>query len=104
MEELIQKLQNMHGLSAEQSHEILNTIAQYIKEKFPMLGGAVDNLFHTSSTSATSAGAAQTTAENSAQNSGSFLDQISDYVPGSAGEKLKEFAKGKMSGFGKNEE
>ena len=30
MEELIQKLQNIHGLSAEQSHGILNTITGFM--------------------------------------------------------------------------
>ena len=47
MEELIQKLQSEHGLSAEQSHGILNTVVTFVKEKFPMVGGAIDNLFHT---------------------------------------------------------
>ena len=50
MEELIQKLQSIHGLSAEQSHGILNTIVTFIKEKFPMVGGAIDNLFQTGTT------------------------------------------------------
>ena len=45
MEELIQKLQSIHGLSAEQSHGILNTITTFIKEKFPMVAGAIDNFF-----------------------------------------------------------
>ena len=52
MEELIQKLQSVHGLSTEQSHGILNTIVTFIKEKFPMVGGAIDNLFQTDTTSA----------------------------------------------------
>ena len=45
MEELIKKLQEKHSLSAKQAQEILGTITGYIKEKFPMVAGAVDNLF-----------------------------------------------------------
>ena len=87
MEELLQKLQSLHGLSAEQSKGILNTITGYIKEKFPMVAGAVDNLFQ-------SAGdGAQATA---ASGSESLLDKISDFIPGSAGEKIEEFAKDKL--------
>ena len=45
MQELIKKLQDNHNLTAEQSYGILNTIKEFIKEQFPMIGGAVDNLF-----------------------------------------------------------
>ncbi len=45
MHELIQKLQNEHGLNHEQSFGILNTVKEFIKEKFPMMAGSVDNLF-----------------------------------------------------------
>ena len=84
MEELIQKLQSVHGLSPEQSHGILNTITGYIKEKFPMVEGAVDNLFQSGTTPeapGTSAADVQATAANP------------------AGEKIEEFAKGKLGGF-----
>ena len=50
MDELIQRLQKNNGLSAEQSHGVLNTITDYVKEKFPMVGGAVDNLFQSGTT------------------------------------------------------
>ncbi|MEO9020839.1 MAG: hypothetical protein ABI237_09020 [Ginsengibacter sp.] len=95
MEELIQKLQSLHGLSAEQAHGILNTITGYIKEKFPMVGGAVDNLFPSGTTPV----APGTTAAQS----GDLLDKISDFIPGSTGEKIEEFAKDKLGGlFGEN--
>lgn len=100
MEELIQKLQNAHGLSPEQSYGILNTIAQYLKEKFPMVGGAIDNLFQSGTTPSgpgtTPADVQATTANPSQAN---FLDKISDFIPGESGEKLEEFAKGKLGGF-----
>lgn len=105
MEELIQKLQNIHGLSAEQSQGILGTISSYIKEKFPMVGGAIDNLFPPGTTPApgTTAAGAQATAANAPSGSGDILDKISDFIPGSTGEKIEEFAKEKLGGiFGGN--
>lgn len=101
MEELIQKLQSIHGLSAEQSHGILNTITGFIKEKFPMVGGAVDNLFQsgtTPSSPGTTPADTQATAA-AAQGSGDFLDKISDFIPGETGEKIESFAKDKLGGF-----
>lgn len=101
MEELIQKLQSVHGLSAEQSHKILGTIADYLKEKFPMVGGAIDNLFQSGTTPSapgtTPADVQSTTANPAAGND--FLDKISDFIPGATGENLEEFAKEKLGGF-----
>lgn len=45
MEELLKKLHDKNGLSREEALNILGTITDYIKEKFPMIAGAVDNLF-----------------------------------------------------------
>lgn len=45
MEELITKLTQEAGITNEQAVKTLETIKDYIKEKFPMLGGAVDNMF-----------------------------------------------------------
>ncbi len=100
MEELIKKLQSVHGLSAEQSHGILTTITGFIKEKFPMVSGAIDNLFQ----SATSPSAAGTTsvevdATSPVHDGGDFLDKISDYIPGSTGEKIEGFAKDRLGGL-----
>ena len=77
MQELIKKLQDTHGLSNEQSHSILNTVKDYIKQKFPMIGGAVDNLFqhHDDAVVKTSAGDTGST-EGSAAKGGSFSDDI----------------------------
>jgi len=33
------------GISQDQAVKALETIKDFVKEKFPMLGGAVDNLF-----------------------------------------------------------
>ena len=104
MEELIKKLQANHGLSAEQSQGILNTIANYIKEKFPMVGGAIDNLFQSGTTPSapgTTASQAQTTA-TSTQGNNDLLDKINDYIPGDTEQKMEDIAKEKLGGiFGK---
>ena len=106
MEELIQKLQDMHGLSADQSHGILNTITNFVKEKFPMVGGAIDNIFQsgtTPSSPSTTPSDTQSTAATSVSDNASFLDKISDYIPGATGEKIEEFAKSKLGNmFGGN--
>ncbi|WP_169818755.1 hypothetical protein [Niabella ginsenosidivorans] len=45
MQELIDQLKNEAGLSDEQAQKALETVKKYIVEKFPMLEGAVANLF-----------------------------------------------------------
>ncbi len=109
MEELLQRLQSIHGLSADQSSGILNTITGYIKEKFPMVGGALDSFLPTGSTpantqvTATNAAPASITDAAPAQGGGDILDKISGMIPGGAGEKLEQFAKDKLGGlFGGN--
>ena len=103
MEELIQKLQNNHGLSAEQSHGILNTITTFIKEKFPMVSGAIDNIFPTgttpSATVTTPATPVQDAANDPVHDGGGFLDKISDFIPGATGDKIENFAKDKLGGL-----
>jgi hypothetical protein len=107
MQELLDKLKNIHGLSTEQSHGILNTIKEYIKEKFPMVGGAIDNLFPDNNVPAegtTTTGDLGATDAPTAKG-GSFLDKISDFIPGETGEKAEQFAKDKLGGmFGGNKD
>ena len=45
MNELIERLTTQAGLSPEQAQKAVETIADFVKEKFPMLGGAVDQIF-----------------------------------------------------------
>ena len=98
MDELIKKLQETHGLSPEQSQGILGTITGYIKEKFPMVSGAIDNLFQSGTTpSAPGTTPADVTTTSAEQDS--ILDRISDFVPGATGQKMEDFAKDKLSGF-----
>ncbi|HRI24738.1 MAG TPA: hypothetical protein PLZ45_08665 [Ferruginibacter sp.] len=51
MQELISKLMANAGITEEQATKALETIKDFVKEKFPMLGGAVDNMFAASGSS-----------------------------------------------------
>jgi len=44
MQELISRLKAEAHLTDEQALQVLATVKEYVKEKFPMLAGAVDNL------------------------------------------------------------
>lgn len=102
MDELIQKLQSVHGLSAAEARSILKTITGFIKEKFPMVSGAIDNLFPpdpTPSAPGAAPGEVQGSVDNPVHDGGDFLDKISDYIPGATGEKIEQLAKDKLGGF-----
>ena len=45
MQELIEKLKSEAGLNDEQAKKAIETIKNYVVEKFPMLEGAVGNMF-----------------------------------------------------------
>lgn len=45
MEELVNKIMANAGITAEQSMKALESVKDYVKEKFPMMAGAVDKLF-----------------------------------------------------------
>ncbi|MEO5942192.1 MAG: hypothetical protein ABIP30_02420 [Ferruginibacter sp.] len=88
MQELINRLTEKAGISADQANKAIDTIKDFVKEKFPMMAGAVDNLFAENAASATAAPSMHADAT-----SASMLDKISDYIPGSTGEKVEDFAK-----------
>ena len=87
MQELITRLTEKAGISAEQATKTIDTIKEFVKEKFPMLGGAVDNMFASSADNATAASATPKAEEHT------MLDKISDVIPGQTGEKIEDFAK-----------
>ena len=91
MEDLVKKLQADHGISAEQSHGILNTIKDFVKQKFPMLDSTIDSLFGTAVVDP-AAPVVAVDATKPAEHS--MMDKISDVIPGQTGEKIEEFAKG----------
>ncbi|HVZ24656.1 MAG TPA: hypothetical protein VG842_01290 [Sediminibacterium sp.] len=45
MNELIERLVKEANLNPQQAAQAIATIAGFVKEKFPMLGGAVDQIF-----------------------------------------------------------
>jgi len=102
MDELIQKLKSNHGLSAEESNRILGTIADYLKEKFPMVGGAIDNLFQSGTTPSgpgTTPEDVQATVADPIENNSDLMSKISDFIPGAKDENIEDFAKKNLSGF-----
>ncbi len=91
MQELITRLTEKAGISADQAAKSIDTIKDFVKEKFPMLGGAVDNMF--AAPAATVTAAAAPIAEAPKAEAPSMMDKISDVIPGQAGEKVEAFAK-----------
>ena len=51
MQELIDRLVKEANVTPEQAKQSIETIAAFVKEKFPMLGGAVDQIFNSGSKS-----------------------------------------------------
>ena len=86
MQELINHLTEKVGITAEQATKSIEAVKDYVKEKFPMMAGAVDNLFAGKTEAAAPADAPK--AEG-----GNVMDKISDVIPGETGEKVEEFAK-----------
>lgn len=94
MQELIDKLTERAGISPDQAHKAIHTIKDFIKEKFPMMAGAVDNFFPGSTPAETMNNPGNVAAAAPSSGSGSMMDKISDFIPGEMGEKVEDFAKG----------
>ena len=45
MQDLINKIKQQAGINDEQALQALSAVKDYVKEKFPMMAGAVDKLF-----------------------------------------------------------
>ncbi len=99
MQELIEKLKKGHGLTPEQSYGVLNTIKDFIIEKFPMAEGMLNNFFpaeadqqkETDTDKAQAVAGATTTGdtgttEGPTPKGGSFLDPETG-IPGDQGEQ-----------------
>lgn len=43
--ELVERLKGQAGLSDEQAQKVLETMKDFVVEKYPMLQGAVNNIF-----------------------------------------------------------
>lgn len=46
MQELIERLQEKAGITEEQAQKVIESVKDFVKEKFPMLEGAVENIFN----------------------------------------------------------
>ncbi len=94
MTELIQLLQDKAGVSAEQATKSLHAIKEYVTGKFPMLAGAVDNMFAgaTEKVVEVKTEVTQTVTEVTPE-APSVMDKISDVIPGEMGQKVEDFAK-----------
>lgn len=91
MQELINKVVEKTGISAAQATSAIDAVKDYVKEKFPMMAGAVDNLFASAPSDATPSAAPATPAATPADSN--IMDKISDVIPGEAGQKVEDFAK-----------
>ncbi|CAN5657764.1 hypothetical protein BH11BAC3_BH11BAC3_30380 [soil metagenome] len=92
MHELITRLTEKTGISTEQAAKVVDTVKDFVKEKFPMMAGAVDNLFaaeHAGNTSLED----DPLAPAPVASTHSMLDKISDVIPGETGEKVETFVK-----------
>ena len=92
MNELITSLTEKAGITAEQAHKAVETIKDFVKEKFPMMAGAVDNLFASAPEATATSAVIDPTAPKAAE-SQSILNKISDVIPGENGQKVEDFAK-----------
>jgi len=88
MKELIAALTAKVGITEDQAAKSVETIKDFVKEKFPMMAGAVDNLF---GGAATATDTTDTTATPKA--SENIMDKISNVIPGEAGQKAESFVK-----------
>lgn len=78
--DLLQKLEAQHGIAPAQGQNILNTITQQLKEKFPMVGNMLDNVIGGNAAAANTSGAQPNVHESKLQ-------------------QLEELAKGKLGGL-----
>jgi len=103
MPKLITRISTTAGITTEQAMKAVEAVKDFVKEKFPMMAGAVDNLFASEATSAdvipapvTTAGATTVVPDPSAPlvPESTILDKISDVIPGERGQKVEDFVKG----------
>ena len=55
MQDLINHLVEKTGIAPEKAQHVLSEVAAFIKEKFPMAGGMIDNVLGSSATASTPA-------------------------------------------------
>ncbi len=85
MEQLKQMLQDQHGLTPEQSHGVLNTVIEFIKNKFPMASGIMDQLSGRTSTTQTQDPTSKvqeptSTTPEPAKTGGGIIEEIEEFA------------------------
>jgi hypothetical protein len=100
MQELISRLTEKAGISADQAGSVITTIKEFVGEKFPALSGAVDNVLGGGGAAATAASGAAAQVDAAKEEGGGMLDKISDVIPGAVGEKVENAIKGIAGKFG----
>lgn len=95
MQELITRMTEKAGISNDQANKALETIKDFVKEKFPMMAGAVDNLFGSATEQTSTMGETAAIPDPAAPKAAEpgILDKISDVIPGEAGQNVEDFAK-----------
>lgn len=91
MQDLINRLKEKAGITQTQAIASITELKEYVKEKFPMIAGAVDNLLNVQASESTASSPTEPTATT--VEGSSFFDKISDVIPGETGQKVEDFAK-----------
>jgi hypothetical protein len=103
MHELVTRISTTAGITTEQALKAVEAVKDFVKEKFPMMAGAVDNLFASEATAVDVAAAPVSTVGATAAipdpsapvvQEPTMLDKISDVIPGETGQKVEDFVKG----------
>jgi hypothetical protein len=81
MQELIDQLAEKAGLTADQATKAIQTIKDYVKEKFPMLEGAVENLFGSNTNQPGATGDSSFVNDTTAK-AGEVIDGLKDKLSG----------------------
>ena len=95
MQELINRLTDKAGITTDQATKAIEAIKDFVKEKFPMMSGAVDNLLASNSGTTTDTAFPEAPIDPSVvvPEKPTMFDKISDYIPGETGQKVEDFTK-----------
>ena len=92
MHELITKIAEEAGISPEQANTALETVKTYVKEKFPMMAGAVDNLFGASEETPPAATTIPPLASEPKAEDHPIIDKINEVLHSDTSHKMEAFA------------
>ncbi len=92
MHELITKIAEQAGISTQQANTALETVKTYVKEKFPMMVGAVDNLFGASEEIPPTASEVPPLASEPKSEDHPIIDKINEVLHSDTSHKMEAFA------------